>query len=634
MINRRTKRKLIVILTCLLLSPALLLLISSLPSIKNLHWKIYDKLIVVETKLNPAPAGAKDILLVVLDNKTLTQLPHRWPYPRDYFAKAIENLNNAGAKLIGFDFIFLGKSSLEDDLSLKESLQKQQNIVLPITINEEGEVDLSSAKDFSLNIPTGIITKLQDQDDIIRKNITFLVNEGKPDQIFLSWETQLLNQIRPIDIKSLRYENSNFYFHNGSGEQWTVPVDPVTGSFLIHFCCNTCDFNRISFCDVLKNDFNPALVRNKIVLIGFLSQTFGDFHNTPLGWLPGVTLNTNAFLTLYTHNFIKKIHPVVEYIIFFIGIIAACFIFCSFNLKKALLMTGTEICLFFVTSYLLLTKGYIWNYSLFPILITLSPLLSVKIFETFWRYESILFAHRDTSLRSLFYKTFNGLKYKISTVRTNKEILEVLKTFRPHYIILDPTDTETPAPEIAKQIRLIAPRTNIIVPDTKPNVREFIFYIIVNIKNKKYYVDATLKKQSEPNVESNAAPIEFHNKKSSSDALKHILIIDDEKECADLIKNYLSRRNCIIETAYSGEEALFKMTECHPDTVILDIRMQGLDGLVVLKNIKSMDKSIVVIMATAAKDPTIIKEAFALGADHYLVKPFNLQELEKIIRAY
>ncbi len=587
---------------------------------------------IIETKLNPTPAGAKDILLVTLDNETLTRLPSRWPYPRNYFTKAIENLNNAGARLIGFDFLFLGESSLEDDLSFKESLQKQKNIVLPITINENGEIDLLSIKKLCSNVPAGVITKLRDQDDIIRRNITFLVNEKKTGQIFFSWETQLLNQIKHIDIESLRCENSIFYFYDSSGEQWRMPVNPATGSFLIHFCCNTSDFSRISFCDVLRNDFNPELIRNKIVLIGFFSQTFGDFHNTPIGWLPGVTLNANAFLALYTHNFIKKINPVAEYIILFIGIIAACIIFCSFSFKKAFLITGAEIFLFFVSSYLLLTKGYVWNYSLFPILITLPPLLSVKIFETFWHYESILFAHGDTSLRSLFYKTFSGLKYKISTAQSNKEILEVLKAFRPHYIILDPTDTKAPALEMAKKIKLIAPYTNIIIPDVKPTTQQFIFYIILNIKNKKYYIDAALKKQPMPNTQSDTTcPVESHGTKSHSSALKHILLIDDEKECVDLIKNYLSRRNCAIKTAYSGEEALSKMAVYRPDIVILDIRMQGIDGLVVLKNIKSVDKSIVVIITTATNDQSIIKEAFELGADRYLVKPFNLQELEEII---
>lgn len=143
--NQRTKYIYIVIFLYLLLIPIISILLNFLPLINNLHWKIYDRLTVIGTRLNRAPLAAKDILLVVLDNKTLTQLPDRWPYPRAYFARVIENLNKAGVKLIGFDFIFIGKSSSEDDNSFKESLQEKKNIVFASTINEKGEIDLFSS---------------------------------------------------------------------------------------------------------------------------------------------------------------------------------------------------------------------------------------------------------------------------------------------------------------------------------------------------------------------------------------------------------------------------------------------------------------------------------------------------------
>lgn len=632
MIDRRIKSKLITLLICLALSPILLVIINRLPFTRWLNWKIYDKLMVLETKLHDTPSKAADILLVTLDNKTLSRLPHRWPYPRSYFAKTIENLNKAGAKLIAFDFIFLGKSFPEDDLSLKESLNKQRNIVLPITINEEGELDLFSATELNLNIPAGIITKLQDKDDVIRRNITFLVNEKNPGQVFFSWETQLLNQIKRIDTESLRYQNSVFYFHSSSGEQWSIPVDADTGGFLIHFCCNTSDFNRLSFYDALKNDFNPDLARNKIVLIGFLSQTFGDIHNTPLGWLPGVTLNANAFLALYRHDFLHKTGPAAEYAVLLIGLIIAVLILCSFNLKKGLLIIGAGIVLFLALSYLLLTKGYIWNYSRFPILTILSPLLAKKIFQTFWRYESIIFAHQNTSLRNLFFKTFACLKYKISTVYSNKEVLELLKNFRPHYIILDPADTETPASNIAEQIKIISPHTHIVIPEQKPDIQQFIFYIILKIKSRQFYSNTPSQKQ--PPVVQNIVPsiIKTSHKKHPSSTLKNLLIIDDERDCADLIKYYFSRKGYNVEAASSGEEALDKINEHRPDIVILDIRMQGMDGLVILESIKKKDPSILVIMATAAKEKATVKEAFKLGANHYLIKPFSLSKLEQIIK--
>jgi DNA-binding response OmpR family regulator len=59
--------------------------------------------------------------------------------------------------------------------------------------------------------------------------------------------------------------------------------------------------------------------------------------------------------------------------------------------------------------------------------------------------------------------------------------------------------------------------------------------------------------------------------------------------------------------------------------------MSGIDGLIVLKLIKEKNKDTIVIMTSGVEDDDIIKEATALGADSYFLKPFNLAELEKLI---
>ena len=113
-----------------------------------------------------------------------------------------------------------------------------------------------------------------------------------------------------------------------------------------------------------------------------------------------------------------------------------------------------------------------------------------------------------------------------------------------------------------------------------------------------------------------------------------ILVVDDEQEAVELVKNHLAMRivdnvNC----AYNGEDALLKVKKDRPDMVILDIRMPGMDGLVVLKEIKEIDDSIVVIITSVVEDQEVIKEAMKLGADDYLIKPFDLANLDTVITA-
>lgn len=442
---------------------------------------------------------------------------------------------------------------------------------------------------------------------------------------------QILKMAKDIDLTTIKTDKSGLMFNNKTGEEWKIPVDQDTMSFLIHFRCPTQSFNRISFSDVLNNNFSPNLVKDKIALIGFLSQTFGDIHNTSLRWLPGITLNANTFLTLYARDFIKKIPEYIELIILFLGALLSCFFTHYLKFKKAILMITVEIFIFFILSYFLLTNGYIWNYSTFPIIITLCPFLEKKFFKFFWHSKSILFTHKDTSVRDAFYRAFNGLKYKIITTYSNRDIFRLLRNSRPDYVVLDPADIDLPADQAEKEIKLIDRHITVITPRQKIDPQQFIHRILLEIETHNL-----LPPREKENTTAKQEPHGKTSEKQLSSIKKHlskrkILIVEDENECAQLIKHYLSKKGYSIETALSGEEAIQIVNSKKPGIVILDIRMQGIDGMVVLKEIKKIDKSIIVIITSALENQAIIKEAMDLGANHYMVKPFSLSELEKVI---
>jgi DNA-binding NtrC family response regulator len=112
-----------------------------------------------------------------------------------------------------------------------------------------------------------------------------------------------------------------------------------------------------------------------------------------------------------------------------------------------------------------------------------------------------------------------------------------------------------------------------------------------------------------------------------------IMIIDDEEEANTLIRTYLERRGYNATSVFNGEESLLKIKMNKPQIVILDIRMRGMDGMLILKRIKEIDKSIVVIMTSGISDEAVIAEAMKMGAAGYLIKPFNLAKLEAAILA-
>ncbi len=111
----------------------------------------------------------------------------------------------------------------------------------------------------------------------------------------------------------------------------------------------------------------------------------------------------------------------------------------------------------------------------------------------------------------------------------------------------------------------------------------------------------------------------------------HLLVVDDEIEVCDFLTNYFSDKGYTVSSATSGEEALHRSRATHPDLVLLDVRMPGISGLEVLHRLRKEENPSKVVMITAIEDPQVIEEAKRLGAEDYIVKPFDLDYLDKVV---
>ena len=115
--------------------------------------------------------------------------------------------------------------------------------------------------------------------------------------------------------------------------------------------------------------------------------------------------------------------------------------------------------------------------------------------------------------------------------------------------------------------------------------------------------------------------------------LKNIMIVDDDEGILDAIGMLLKYKGYQVTTCTNGNTIL-SMDKEFPDLVLLDIWMSGTDGRNVCKQIKSKEstKFIPVIMVSASKD--IEKSAIESGADGFLAKPFEINELIKTIELH
>ena len=111
-----------------------------------------------------------------------------------------------------------------------------------------------------------------------------------------------------------------------------------------------------------------------------------------------------------------------------------------------------------------------------------------------------------------------------------------------------------------------------------------------------------------------------------------VLIVDDEPQIRRALATNLRARDFDVEQASTGEEALRLVAERHPDVVILDIGLPGIDGIEVVHGIRGWSR-VPIIMLSVRQDESDKVEALDAGADDYLTKPFGMNELLARLRA-
>jgi DNA-binding response OmpR family regulator len=114
-----------------------------------------------------------------------------------------------------------------------------------------------------------------------------------------------------------------------------------------------------------------------------------------------------------------------------------------------------------------------------------------------------------------------------------------------------------------------------------------------------------------------------------------ILVVDDERDIVDLVSYNLAKAGFKVEKAYDGESALRLAAQKHPNVMVLDLMLPGMDGLEVCRKLRSLEggRQVMVLMLTAKSEETDKVVGLEVGADDYLTKPFSPRELVARIRA-
>jgi len=111
-----------------------------------------------------------------------------------------------------------------------------------------------------------------------------------------------------------------------------------------------------------------------------------------------------------------------------------------------------------------------------------------------------------------------------------------------------------------------------------------------------------------------------------------VLLVDDEVKFADTLAQRLQMRDLKVGTAYDGDQALSKVKEEEPDVMVLDLKMPGMHGMEVLREIRKAYPDMQVIILTGHGTDKDEEEAKRLGGFDYMKKPADIDHLEQKIK--
>lgn len=248
-------------------------------------------------------------------------------------------------------------------------------------------------------------------------------------------------------------------------------------------------------------------------------------------------------------------------------------------------------------------------------------------------FDPVVVMDHDLGRRQFLYQVLTEVNYRVTTVPSTQELLECLKRERPRCVVVAVGATERAEDFLLTlhHLRALDPQVKVValVPPGQlealaaaagaADSRLTLFNAELDQRSLIRTLFGVLKEREMERIDDTAS---FQGR---------ILLIEDEPRIAQLFNDYLTQRGYKVTAVANGEEALLQMQLVKPRIVILDILLPGMDGLLTLQQLKAKDPSVAVIVSSGFEDDALMKQAEALGACAYLVKPFNLAKLEAAI---
>ncbi|MFH5832962.1 CHASE2 domain-containing protein [Halalkalibaculum sp. DA384] len=355
--------------------------------------KVTDQLFEIR---GPLAMPDSNIVLVAISQQADEEIPYKYPWPTRLYGKLVENLNKAGARVIGIDVIFDKISSKSKNDSLfAEQLRKHENVVLAgdykIQTDSRGAGSGSTVQSMlepnpilrnANPNPYGLVTVFRDADDAVRR---YLLSRTYRGERHLSFALEVLKQYHDWDSVEIHETRDRFRFGHYripkySPNTMTINYVGARGAFPQYSFESVIDDSTIllnsedpefqfnSFSDPDFGLLANKVFKDKIVLVGATMEELHDFHATPFaesGNRPGYETHANALQTILGGNYIRHAKQWVNLLLllFFASVIVVATRYLGafwgflFFLFQVLFITGLTLVEFLNFSYVIEYTG-------------------------------------------------------------------------------------------------------------------------------------------------------------------------------------------------------------------------------------------------------------------------------------
>lgn len=398
------------------------------------------------------------VIILEITQEAYDQIPspyNSWPWPRKYFAKIIENLNDAGVKAIGIDLIMSNpdKFSEENDRELKEAISKYRNVVVAGKIDIDAEAAFEGRGDrsiirsiednfsnifFGVDSSIGIVQAVSDNDGVYRRYVPYIYSAVKNKKI-PSFAYAVLNKYFGNESFYTAVKSDGHFLYNN-----TFLPEYEESTVLVNYYGADGKFPRVKFIDVLDDsefltvdeiDFeteintwdNPdyglkysGLFKDKIVLIGstmpedkdIIPVSFSPGQRKGDNLLYGVEYHANAIQNFLEQNFLYSLSRSYEIFIVIVLTLVLFFI-TSFikriKSKKAFLIELTIVISILLTLFIIFRLSVHFFESDNLILPVIDPMLAIIFgYVGSTVYEFFVERQQSTMMKNMFSQYVSG----------------------------------------------------------------------------------------------------------------------------------------------------------------------------------------------------------------------------------